>query len=76
MLSKYRDDGLDKKMEWSSARESALEKGLEGSMKEIDEDNKLGLYYISSHWMENPKYICKAKGLKGDVVIGWKGIHY
>lgn len=31
----------------------------------------LGLYSLSGSWLENPKYICKAKGSKGDLIVTW-----
>ena len=31
----------------------------------------LGLYSLSLGWLENPKYICKGKGSKGDLIVSW-----
>ncbi|WP_243299155.1 hypothetical protein [Bacillus litorisediminis] len=30
------------------------------------------LYKVSMDWYDDMKYICKAKGVMGDVIIGWK----
>lgn len=30
------------------------------------------LYVISTSWFENRKFICKAKGSYGDLLIGWR----
>lgn len=32
----------------------------------------LGLYKCSMDWFENPKYICKVKGVYGDILIYWQ----
>jgi hypothetical protein len=30
------------------------------------------IYSVSMDWFDNKDYICKAKGVYGDVVIGWE----
>ncbi len=32
----------------------------------------LGLYQISTSWLWNPQYVCKAKGADGDLIITWE----
>jgi hypothetical protein len=34
------------------------------------------LYQVSKDWYEDDQYICKAKGARGDVVIGWEHKNY
>ena len=31
----------------------------------------LDLYSLTDGWLENSKYICKAKGTKGDLIVTW-----
>jgi hypothetical protein len=33
------------------------------------------LYSTSTRWIKDSQYICKLKGARGDLVIGWTGIH-
>lgn len=34
------------------------------------------LYAVSQGWYyDGSKYICKARGTRGDVIVGWHGIH-
>jgi hypothetical protein len=30
------------------------------------------LYSVSKYWFEDDNYICKAKGIHGDVIIEWE----
>lgn len=30
------------------------------------------LYAVSQDWYSNKKYVCKARGENGDIIIGWK----
>lgn len=32
-------------------------------------------YSCSTAWYDNSKYICKFKGSRGDLIIGWSGVH-
>lgn len=36
---------------------------------------KRRLYSCSKDWYKDEKYICKVKGVRGDILIGWYGIH-
>jgi len=34
------------------------------------------LYSMSLDWRKDKQYILKAKGVKGDVLVGWKEVKY
>jgi hypothetical protein len=70
-----RGGDLDKYMDWKEATKKVDEVGIEGFMNDLEEEYEYNFFSISTHWVDNPRYICKAKGSDGDVVIGWKGIH-
>lgn len=36
---------------------------------------QMALYSCSQYWYEDDKYICKFRGLKGDLIIGWERVH-
>lgn len=37
-----------------------------------DEFPNRKLYSVSQSWYDDSQYLCKAKGAKGDVIIGWQ----
>ncbi len=46
--------------------------GWEGFLKLLQHRYKsLGLFKISKSWYQDPKFILKAKGTNGDLIIGW-----
>jgi len=33
------------------------------------------LYAVSQDWYDDSRFICKARGTYGDIIIGWEGVH-
>ena len=65
---------FDKEIEREQAKEVVREKGWDAFLSRLQtEFPDRDLYSVSTSWYDNPKYICKAKGARGDVVIGWRG---
>lgn len=47
--------------------------GWDGLIEHLDNVHpNLGIYSVSQDWIEDSKYICKAKGSFGDLVIIFK----
>lgn len=59
---------MDLLMDYDSAKEIGAEKLLAMLQKKYPEFH---LYKISREWLKSKKFIAKAKGIIGDVVIYW-----
>ncbi|MNV63243.1 hypothetical protein D3C71_1558260 [compost metagenome] len=62
-------------MEYDEAKRMVDKKGWEYFVSYFNSRKKLDLYSCSKDWYEDSKYICKLKGAKGDLIIGWCRIH-
>lgn len=63
-------------MNWESAKNIVREKGWDGFLETFQTEHKeLALYSCSTFWEDDKKYICKFKGAKGDLIVGWNGVH-
>lgn len=52
--------------------EDAIELGFDGMLNLLKEAYpKYQLYCISTDWFYNRQFIAKAKGINGDVIVGW-----
>lgn len=66
---------LDEYWDYEETKQLWREVGFDGLVALLDEQYKRSFYSCSIHWIDNPQYILKLKGGKGDLVVGWKGIH-
>ena len=62
-------------MNHKKAKEIVKEKGFDGFMGYFEEEYNYNFYSCSTYWEDDSKYICKLKGSKGDLIVGWEGIH-
>lgn len=67
--------GLDLIMDHAEAKQIVQSEGYDAFIRKVDEGFHYGLSSASQYWEKDPKYICKMKGRKGDVIIGWTGTH-
>jgi hypothetical protein len=51
------------------------EKGWDVFLDHMGEEEETSFFSCSTAWYEEEKYICKFKGAKRDMIVGWKGIH-
>lgn len=49
--------------------------GWDGFVHSIEQRFNYGFFSCSQDWYHSSKYICKLKGSRGDIIIGWKGVH-
>lgn len=68
---------FDKIMDFKEAKAIIKEIGFEGFTEMLDNEFGYEFFGCSTYWYDanDSKYICKLKGRKGDIIIGWKGIH-
>lgn len=57
------------------AKQIVNERGWDGFVLFIEQQFHYSFFSCSQDWHRDSKYICKLKGRKGDVIIGWIGIH-
>lgn len=63
-------------MEYEQAKKMVDDDGWDGFFEHFNEEyEERDLFGCSQDWYKDETYICKFKGGKGDVVIGWKGVH-
>lgn len=63
----------DKVMNHEKAKEFVRLHGYDKFIEQMNEefpDYDLGS--ASIHWERDPKYICKMRGMRGDIIIGWE----
>ncbi|WP_209121485.1 hypothetical protein [Alkalihalobacillus sp. BA299] len=52
------------------------ENGWDQFLSKLNEEfPNRNLYSVSTPWIDDNSYICKARGTKGDLIIGWNGVH-
>lgn len=60
-------------MNYDYAHSIVLSEGWEEFFNMMCERFKeFGLYQCSKAWFDNDEYICKFKGIKGDVIVEWE----
>lgn len=70
---KESEEMTDKLMKHDEAVKNVDEKGWDGFLEDLqDEFKEHDLYAVSQSWYESDEYICKARGERGDVIIGWE----
>ncbi|MFP7445197.1 hypothetical protein SFC50_16030 [Bacillus infantis] len=63
-------------MEYEKAKRLVDEKGWDGFFDHFNEEYEdRNFFQCSEYWYDDKSYICKFKGGRGDLVIGWKGVH-
>lgn len=68
-----KDNRFDVVMEHSEAVEYVNDFGNEAFMDVMREEfPNYDLGSMSIHWERDSKYICKMKGTRGDIIIGWE----
>ncbi|MBT2696327.1 hypothetical protein J7E79_02610 [Bacillus sp. ISL-40] len=68
--------GLDLIMSHDNAKQKVKEDGWDSFLETFQKDYEpYKLYSCSTYWYDDSQYICKFRGVYGDVVIGWDGIH-
>lgn len=66
-------DILDIKLEYEMLKKVVAENGWDDLLIFLqDMFPNFDLYSVSQDWYWNRQYICKAKGVLGDVIIEWK----
>jgi len=64
---------IDKIINYNEAKEYVKENGWDSFLKLLQHEySDCKLYTVSKSWYDNNQYICKARGILGDVVIGWE----
>ena len=66
---------IDFIMEYEKAKGIVKEEGWDGFLEHFEEAFDCSFFSCSTYWPDDSKYICKLKGMKGDKIVGWKGIH-
>lgn len=63
---------LDLIIDYNKAKLIVKEQGFEGWLSYLNTlfPNR-DFYTVSTFWYEDSKYICKAKGQFGDLIVGW-----
>jgi hypothetical protein len=68
---------MDFIVEYEQAKKIVDDDGWDSFLDEFkDTFDDLDIYAVSKDWYKDKSFILKAKGGKGDVVIGWEGIDY
>lgn len=66
----------DEVMNFGEAKSIVDKEGWEGFLSYFQ--NKFPerrLYACSQSWYDDKKYICKIRGTRGDIIIGWYDVH-
>lgn len=64
---------FDKVMNYNKAVEYVINSGWDSFLELLqNEYPNYDLYSVSTSWLMDNQYICKAKGVFGDVIIGWE----
>jgi len=58
-------------LDWEETRNFVKTFGFEKFEEEMEDKFHGGFFSCSVDWLEDPKYICKLKGSKRDIIIGW-----
>jgi hypothetical protein len=69
---------FDAIMSHESARQKVKEEGWDSFLNMFQQDYEShNLYSCSTYWFnaDDPHYICKFRGTRGDIIIGWEGVH-
>lgn len=67
---------FDEIMEFDEAKRLVDKYGWNGFLSYFkDKFPDRSLYACSQYWYEDRKYICKMRGTRGDIIIGWNGVH-
>lgn len=66
---------FDKMMYHDEAKAIVKESGFEGFVEKLDHEFGYNFFSCGIHWYDDSKFICKLKGAKGDIIIGWYGVH-
>lgn len=67
-----KDNVFDVVMRHSEAKEYVKEHGYDAFVQEVDKDFGYKLSGASMYWEHDRNYICKMRGGRGDVIIGWE----
>ena len=57
---------------YEKLKDYAKNNGMEALLEYLDNKCGYGLYSLSTGWLDNKKYILKAKGETGDLLVTWK----
>lgn len=66
---------VDKILNHDEAKQKVKEHGMEGFVQDLENEYHGDFYGCSLAWLDEPSFICKLKGGKRDLIIGWEGIH-
>lgn len=68
--------GLDLILSHDTAKQSVKENGWDSFLEDFQKEyESYNLYSCSTYWLDDPHYICKFRGTRGDIVVGWEGVH-
>lgn len=62
-------------MNYKDAKTIVKEFGFEGFVEKLEREFGYDFFGCSTYWYDDSKFICKMKGSRGDIIIGWLGIH-
>ena len=60
------------KIKYSTALKLHNALGSDGFIKHFNDLFNLDLYSMSNAWIESNEYICKMRGVKGDIILVWQ----
>ncbi|MNM63961.1 hypothetical protein D3C81_753370 [compost metagenome] len=63
---------VDIYIDYNEAKMMVDKKGWNHFVRHFEKIKKNGFYSCSKDWYDDPKYICKIKGDRGDLIVGWK----
>jgi hypothetical protein len=66
---------VDKLLDYEGTRNYVNEVGFDQFVAELEKEYSYRFFSCSEAWLMDPKFICKLKGARGDLIIGWKGVH-
>lgn len=70
-----RGKSLDVIMKHKDAKKFVRKYGYDAFIEEMNNEFDYDLGSASMHWERDDKYICKMRGGRGDIIIGWEGRH-
>lgn len=63
---------MNLQLDWQETVETVRVVGIEAFLVMLQEEYpQMDFYKISTSWIEDRTFICKVKGMEGDLIIRW-----
>lgn len=60
---------IDMILDWKDSKDFIEQYGMDEFVNTLERHFKKNFFSCSTAWMDDPKYTCKLKGSKGDIII-------